>query len=320
MDNDTDRGKVHDVAPHNQSNSQDVVPKHLPMIFSSLLAVDNEQLVEPPTELGEIVKLGECRERDGRVCAPELFGRCWRGILAEDNLQREKKGQALASGAMTENSTHHAKRPIYRAIQPAPALLCKPRDGMLPLLPGLCIFSLLSLDLWRAWQTYSHKGREDTLHERLPEQGERQRPEEHQARILRALVVQCLRGRVGERVCDGIRQGDKGPQRLWDIGVEEGGEGGGGEVARHAGGVRCCSKCGCRVGGREQCSPRSQLVGVWLPVRGEGGRFLTGKEKAALGCGLDSSRNRCACEKLNLRLYLLPRSPLQGLSLAITMF
>lgn len=91
MDNDTDRGKVHDVAPHNQSNSQDVVPKHLPMIFSSLLAVDNEQLVEPPTELGEIVKLGECRERDGRVCAPELFGRCWRGILAEDNLQRGKK-------------------------------------------------------------------------------------------------------------------------------------------------------------------------------------------------------------------------------------
>lgn len=86
MDKDTDPGKVHDITSHNQSNGQDVVSKHLPMISSSLLAVDNEQLVEPPTKLGEIVKLGKCRERDGRVCAPKLFGRCWRRVLTENDL------------------------------------------------------------------------------------------------------------------------------------------------------------------------------------------------------------------------------------------
>lgn len=105
---------------------------------------------------------------------------------------------------MPEINTHNAKRPIYRAIQPAPTLLCKPRNNMLPLLSSLCVFSLLSLDLWRAPQTYSHKGREKTLHEHLPEHGKRYCPEDDEIRILRSLVVQCLCRRVGERVGDGI--------------------------------------------------------------------------------------------------------------------
>lgn len=72
-------------------------------------------------------------------------------------------------------------------------------------------------------------------------------------------------------------------------------------------------------GGNSAVHEASSWVFGYLCGEG-GGWFLTGKEKAALGCGLDSSRNRCACEKLNLRLYLLPKSPLQRLSLAITIF
>lgn len=122
MDKDTDRGKVHGIAPHNQSNGQDVVPKHLPVVFSSLLAVDHEQLVEPPTELGEIVKLGKCWERDDRVCAPELLGRCWRGILTEDNLRtkiRPWQGERRRKAVLTTPNVQYIEQ--YSQLQPCSA-------------------------------------------------------------------------------------------------------------------------------------------------------------------------------------------------------
>lgn len=224
-----------------------------------------------------------------------------------DGGQSTNKNQALARRATTESSTHDAKRPIYRAIQPAPTLLCKPRDGMLPLLPGLCIFSLLSLDPRRAWKTYSHKGREDTLHGRLPEHSECQRPEDHEAGISRALVVQCLRRRMGERVCDGIRQGHKGPQGLWDIGVEEGRDGGGGEVARHAGALWC----GVRCRGERAVSPRSQLVGVWQTCVLRRRRWFLEEEKdwyaAVMDRGIDGpARNLIYASICSRKAYYNP--------------
>lgn len=58
--------------------------EHLPVIPALLLCVDDEDLVEPPSKLSEIVEFGKCRKEDDGIGSPELL---WgeRGGLAEED-------------------------------------------------------------------------------------------------------------------------------------------------------------------------------------------------------------------------------------------
>jgi hypothetical protein len=60
--------------------------EHLPVVFAGLLAVDDVDLVEPPTELGEVVELCESRKGDEGVSAPQLGWGGGVGDSTEDEL------------------------------------------------------------------------------------------------------------------------------------------------------------------------------------------------------------------------------------------
>jgi hypothetical protein len=62
VNNRSDSGKVRSVRRGNESNGQQVVSEHLPMILPPLFTVDHVDLVEPPTKLSEIIELRQARQ------------------------------------------------------------------------------------------------------------------------------------------------------------------------------------------------------------------------------------------------------------------
>lgn len=69
MNDRADSRIIHVVARYNEDDGQDVVGKHLPVVFSWLFRVDNVELMEPPTELGEVVEFRQCwKEVMGVTC------------------------------------------------------------------------------------------------------------------------------------------------------------------------------------------------------------------------------------------------------------
>lgn len=70
MYNHSDPGEVPGITRYHQSDRQDVVTKHLPVIVSAFLGVDDVDLMEPPSELSEIVEFGECWKENDGVGAP----------------------------------------------------------------------------------------------------------------------------------------------------------------------------------------------------------------------------------------------------------
>jgi len=65
--------EVPDVARDDESDGQDVMGEHLPVVRPPFLAVNHEDLMTPPSELSQVVELGECGKMDGRVSPPELL-------------------------------------------------------------------------------------------------------------------------------------------------------------------------------------------------------------------------------------------------------
>lgn len=62
VNNRSDSGKVRGVRGGNETNGQQVMAKHLPMILPPLFTIDHVDLVEPPAKLSEIVKLRQARQ------------------------------------------------------------------------------------------------------------------------------------------------------------------------------------------------------------------------------------------------------------------
>jgi hypothetical protein len=59
MDDRSDSRIVHVVARDDESDGQDMVREHLPVIFTWFLRVNHVELVEPPAELSEVVEFRE---------------------------------------------------------------------------------------------------------------------------------------------------------------------------------------------------------------------------------------------------------------------
>jgi len=59
MDDCSDSSVIHTIARDDECDGQDVMGKHLPVVLPWLLRVDNIELVEPPSELGEVVEFSQ---------------------------------------------------------------------------------------------------------------------------------------------------------------------------------------------------------------------------------------------------------------------
>ena len=66
----TDSGVIHVVARDDQGDGQDVMRKHLPVILPWLFRVNNVELVEPPSELGEVIEFGHGGQEGMWVSGP----------------------------------------------------------------------------------------------------------------------------------------------------------------------------------------------------------------------------------------------------------
>lgn len=74
------------VRSNNQRDGDKVVAQHLPVIFTALLDMDDENLLKPETKLGQLIKLGQATELTVRPVRPEILhiqpcGRCVVEIL-----------------------------------------------------------------------------------------------------------------------------------------------------------------------------------------------------------------------------------------------
>jgi hypothetical protein len=68
-----DFGLVEAVRGKEQGRGEDVMGKHLPVVFSALFDVDDEELVHPKGELDNVVPLDARLKSGVRESRPELF-------------------------------------------------------------------------------------------------------------------------------------------------------------------------------------------------------------------------------------------------------
>ena len=68
------RVKFANVAASDQDDTQNVMCQHLIVVRPAFLSVDDVDLVQPPSELGEVVEFGESRQVSDGVRAPEGLG------------------------------------------------------------------------------------------------------------------------------------------------------------------------------------------------------------------------------------------------------
>lgn len=63
MDDSPDSSEMSDITPRQEGDGQDVMSEHLPMIIPPLFAIDHVDLVEPPSQLRQVIKLGQRRQQ-----------------------------------------------------------------------------------------------------------------------------------------------------------------------------------------------------------------------------------------------------------------
>ena len=61
MNDCSDSSIIHTVARDDQCDGKNMVGKHLPVVLPWLFRVNNVELVEPPSELGEVVEFSQGR-------------------------------------------------------------------------------------------------------------------------------------------------------------------------------------------------------------------------------------------------------------------
>lgn len=119
MDDDAHAGVAPGIRAADEGNGDAVVGKHLPVVFAALLSVDGIDLVEPPSELGEVVPFGEPWDRRVRVRAPYLL--CAQSVrdAVEDGLglaycrcTRRIRGADPPSGLNHLDKTDQVDRPV----------------------------------------------------------------------------------------------------------------------------------------------------------------------------------------------------------------
>jgi hypothetical protein len=59
MNDSSDPSIIHTIARDDECNRQDVMGKHLPVILPWLFRVNNVELVEPPSELSEVIEFSQ---------------------------------------------------------------------------------------------------------------------------------------------------------------------------------------------------------------------------------------------------------------------
>lgn len=69
-DHAADPGEIRPVAADDEQDGDTVMRIHLPVVLAPLFDVDDEQLMAPETELGQIVEFCEARERRVGIVPP----------------------------------------------------------------------------------------------------------------------------------------------------------------------------------------------------------------------------------------------------------
>lgn len=135
QDDIADLGLVVAVATNQEQAGDNVVGEHLPMVLSALLDVDNHNLLQPETELSQIVEFEEASHGACRETRPH--GRqvveVWRFV--DEILVRML---AFAShGTMGCEGTHCSKEPERGIVQDQPCLFGKANGSLLLVNPAL---------------------------------------------------------------------------------------------------------------------------------------------------------------------------------------
>lgn len=183
--------KVVGVRGHDQSDGDEVVRQHLPVILSLLLNVDDVDLLDPESQLCEIIKLHSAANLSAGPVCPELGHVEKVGGGVPDVLRQvSKRKRTVFSRKEGQSRTYHAKRPKEAVIANHPRLFSKSR-----------------LVLNRRDSPAPSQGTQNALHEAIAQSSEEHQIVEHVVNVIEANRVLSSRGVVvgqpQEKPCEG---------------------------------------------------------------------------------------------------------------------